>query len=159
VFSDVFGDSKLDVRFNVEQTQEQNIRYKREHRAMATEERERERERRRNKKVKETNERRIDIKEATRGDDARRHGVPNSRSRFPFQKIREKSERIEEARGMVMSRRCTAEARIHTRTHCTQMHAVYQRMERGKSGSEIEAQRVERKMEKETLLPVPDTAY
>jgi len=58
-------------------TQEQNIRYKREHRAMAMDGYERKRkgeregERRRNKKVKETNKRRIDIKEATRGDDAR----------------------------------------------------------------------------------------
>lgn len=64
--------------------------------------REREKEGERDKKVKDTNKRQIDIKETSRGDDACRHGVPNSRARFPFQKIREKSERIEEARGMVI---------------------------------------------------------
>lgn len=50
--------------------------------------------------MKDTNKRQIDIKETTRRDDVRRHGA-QPRARFPVQKIREKSQRIEEARRMI----------------------------------------------------------
>jgi len=98
----------------------------------------------------ETNERQIDIKEATRRNGAWKR-VANSRARFPFQKIREAGERIEEARGIVIF---YVPEMYHRGIHTyTVTYSVYKNVGQRKRGSEIGTQRWKEKRERRCCFP------